>query len=115
MYLFALNLNGMPLYTTDPPPPDKIKAKMVLAIRARPPKVSSKDEPIVVDMSNIDQEVIYMEITKTVLENLYQICNEVYSPVLSNPLNMVGWSDLVSKDLMDKFNTFLAHTYVTIG
>ena len=28
---------------------------------------------------------------------------------------MIGWSDLVSKDLMDKFNTFLAHTYVTIG
>jgi dynein heavy chain len=43
------------------------------------------------------------------------VCNEVYSPVLSNPLNMVGWSDLVSKDLMDKFNGFLAHTYVTIG
>ena len=36
-------------------------------------------------------------------------------PVLGNPLNMVGWSDLVSKDLMDKFHGFLAHTYVTIG
>jgi len=27
----------------------------------------------------------------------------------------MGWSDLVSKDLMDKFHVFLAHTYVTIG
>ena len=36
-------------------------------------------------------------------------------PVMSNPLNMMGWSDLVSKDLMDKFHVFLAHTYVTIG
>jgi dynein heavy chain, axonemal len=35
--------------------------------------------------------------------------------VLSNPLNLIGMSDLVSKDLMDKFHTFLAHTYVTIG
>jgi len=35
--------------------------------------------------------------------------------VLGNPLNMMGWSDLVSKDLMDKFHVFLAHTYVTIG
>ena len=29
--------------------------------------------------------------------------------------NQVGWSDLVSKDLMEKFHHFLAHTYVTIG
>jgi dynein heavy chain len=36
-------------------------------------------------------------------------------PVMTNPLNMAGWSDLVSKDLMDKFHGFLAHLYVTIG
>jgi len=30
-------------------------------------------------------------------------------------LNMIGWSDLVTKDLMDKFHVFLAHTYVTLG
>jgi dynein heavy chain len=35
--------------------------------------------------------------------------------VLGNPLNQVGWSDLVSKDLMDKFHSFLAYTVVTIG
>ena len=39
----------------------------------------------------------------------------MYLPVLSNPLNQIGWSDLVSKDLMDKFHNFLAHLYVTIG
>jgi len=66
-------------------------------------------------MENIGQEIIMMEVNKQILDNLYAICNEVYSPVLSNPLNMMGWSDLVSKDLMDKFNVFLAHTFVTIG
>ena len=30
------------------------------------------------------------------------------------PLNQVNLSDLVSKDLMEKFHTFLAYTYVTI-
>jgi len=35
--------------------------------------------------------------------------------VLSEPKNQVGWSDLVSKDLMDKFHNFLANIYVTIG
>ena len=36
-------------------------------------------------------------------------------PVLGNPLNQIGWSDLVSKDLMDKFHQFLANTEVTLG
>ena len=36
-------------------------------------------------------------------------------PILGNPLNMIGWSDLVSQDLMDRFYVFMAHTYVTIG
>jgi dynein heavy chain, axonemal len=35
--------------------------------------------------------------------------------VLGNPLNQIGWSDLVTKDLMEKFHSFLAFTYVTIG
>jgi dynein heavy chain len=56
-----------------------------------------------------------MEVNKVVMDNLYQICSEVFMPILGNPVNMVGWSDLVSKDLMDKFHVFLAHTYVTIG
>ena len=36
-------------------------------------------------------------------------------PVLGNPHNLIGLSDLVSKDLMDKFHNFMAHTYVTLG
>ena len=34
---------------TDPPPHEKIKQKMVLAIRTRPPK-AGKEEPIPIDM-----------------------------------------------------------------
>jgi len=113
MYLFALNLGTMVAYTNDTPPKAKMGNKMILCLRARP--VKSKDEPIPITMQNFSQEIIMMEVNKQILDNLYQICNDVYSPVLSNPLNMMGWSDLVSKDLMDKFNVFLAHTYVTIG
>lgn len=39
----------------------------------------------------------------------------MFLPVLGNPLNQIGWSDLVTKDLMEKFHSFLAFTYVTIG
>jgi dynein heavy chain len=87
-----------------------------MAVRARqPPRQGPDEPPFAITMDNIDKEVIFMEANKNILENLYLVCNEVYLPVLSNPLNMMGWSDLVSKDLMDKFHGFLAHTYVTIG
>lgn len=56
-----------------------------------------------------------MEIKKGVLENMSIICKDVFLPILSNPLNQEDWSDLLSKDLMDKFNHFLAQVYVTIG
>jgi dynein heavy chain len=56
-----------------------------------------------------------MELNKDVLANLYLICHDVYLPVLGNPYNVMDMSELVSKDLMDKFHIFLAHTYVTIG
>jgi len=36
-------------------------------------------------------------------------------PILHNPNNQKEWSDLVSKDLMEKFNNYLAQVYVTIG
>jgi len=77
--------------------------------------MTNPDDNIVLNASNIDNEIIFMEINKGIMDNLYNVCNEVFMPILGNPVNMVGWSDLVSKDLMDKFHVFLAHTYVTIG
>lgn len=56
-----------------------------------------------------------MELDRRILEGLHLVCNDVFMPVLGNPLNMIGWSDLVSKDLMDKFHVFLAYTCVTLG
>jgi dynein heavy chain len=67
------------------------------------------------DDDNTPANLCTMEITKNVLENLSAVTHDVYLPILSNPKNQVGWSDLVSKDLMDKFNLFLAQIYVTIG
>jgi dynein heavy chain len=65
--------------------------------------------------TNIDSEVLFMDFYKNTLEGINLLCNEVFMPVLGNPLNMIGWSDLVSKDLMDKFHVFLAYTSVTLG
>jgi hypothetical protein len=115
MFMFAIqNATGVPVsYTIEPPV--GLKAKAVLILRARSPKMTNPDDNIVLNASNIDNEIIFMEINKGIMDNLYNVCNEVFMPILGNPVNMVGWSDLVSKDLMDKFHVFLAHTYVTIG
>jgi dynein heavy chain len=99
-------------YTSEPPAPELIvgkKSLLVLKVR------TGTDDAGEIDASNVSREVIFMEINKKILENLFAICNEVYLPVLGNPLNMIGWSDLVTKDLMDKFHVFLNHTYVTLG
>lgn len=37
------------------------------------------------------------------------------SPILQNPSNQQGWTDLVAKDLMEKFNAYVAQVYVVIG
>ena len=36
-------------------------------------------------------------------------------PVMQNPDNQAGWTDLVTKDLMERFNNFVAQNYVMIG
>ena len=109
-FIFAQSNGDIVKYLNTPPAPETIKRKCLLLLKARTgPEVPEINE------ENIDREIIMMEINKKILENLYLICNEVYMPVLGNPLNMIGWSDLVTKDLMDKFHVFLAHTYVTLG
>ncbi len=46
---------------------------------------------------------------------MHSVCNEVLGPVMQNPDNQQGWTDLVTKDLMERFNNFVAQTYVLIG
>jgi len=98
-------------YSSDPPDPATVNKKSLLILKCR---TGPEDVPEI-QAGNVHKEVIIMEINRKILENLFVICNEVYLPVLGNPLNMIGWSDLVTKDLMDKFHVFLNHTYVTLG
>jgi hypothetical protein len=95
MCLFAIPVSANNVqYCTEAPTPDKIKKKCVLIIRARSKKeVAGGGE---LDEKNMAAEIVFMEINKDVLANLHGICSGVYMPILGNPLNMIGWSDLVS-------------------
>jgi dynein heavy chain len=97
-----------------PPDPKTIKRKALLCIKARQ-EVDELGEDGEFFPTGIEKEVIFMEITGKLLSNLYASCQEIFLPILSNPLNQIGWSDLVSKDLMEKFHQFLANTEVTMG
>jgi dynein heavy chain len=112
MFLFAIAEKAdVVSFKTSPPAPESIKKKALLCLRVR----GTQKEEVIIDEHNVTSEVIFMELSRDVLANLYLICHDVYLPVLGNPLNVMDMSELVSKDLMDKFHIFLAHTYVTIG
>lgn len=96
-------------FSVEPPNQANIKRKALIVIKARQ-ETKEAGFP-----GGIENEIVFMEINKPILDNLYNLCYDVFLPVLGNPMNQIGWSDLVSKDLMDKFHSFLAHTFVTIG
>ena len=49
------------------------------------------------------------------LEHLEKLAQEVYLPILSNPLNQEGWGEVASKEIMDRFHSFLANISITVG
>jgi len=106
-------------YVHETPSLKQITKKIILVMRAKamPIKVGKSMQGDIgkIEADNIADELLFMEINRQILENLYLISNEVFMPIMGNPQNMMGWSDLVSKDLMDKMHVYLAHTFVTIG
>ncbi len=62
--------------TVDPPPQDKIKKKALLAIKARP-ETKEAGFP-----TGIQNEVVFMEMTKPILENLFNTCQVSQSLIL---------------------------------
>lgn len=68
-----------------------------------------------ITQKNIAKDVIFFEMTRSILEHLYDHFYEIMAPVLQNPNNQQGWTDLVTKDLMEKFNNYVAQVYVIMG
>jgi dynein heavy chain len=68
-----------------------------------------------VTKQNITKDVVLLEMTRNLLEHLYSVFNEIMSPIMQNPANQAGWTDLVTKDLMEKFNNYVAQVYVMMG
>ena len=105
-YMFVLLTGETALATLEVPPLDKFKKKGIVLLRIGKEPLTQK---------NITKDVVIFEITKNILEHLYDTFQEVFSPVLQNPQNQACFTELITKDLMEKFNNYIAQVYVAIG
>jgi dynein heavy chain len=93
--------------STDFPTAAQIKKKVMVMHRAKP--------ECEITEQNLAGNVVLLELTKNIMDMLHAYCHSVYLSTLLNPSNQRGWSDLISKDLMDKYHVFLANLHVTAG
>jgi dynein heavy chain len=87
----------------------QLKKKVVCAHRV------NQEADFSADVKMLADQVIIMELSKHIMDTLNNYCHSIYLSTLSNPANQRGWSDLISKDLMDKYHVFLANLHVTAG
>lgn len=83
----------------------KTNKKIILILKA------SKDNSAPDDS---DKHLVFIEITKQMLEQMHIICKDIFYPMLTQTVYS-GETELISKDLMEKFHNFLSHFYVCLG
>lgn len=93
--------------SSDFPTVAQMKKKVIAMHRAKRGIEISKD--------NLAESVVILELSKNVLDLMNSYCHSIYHSTLMNPANQRGWSELISKDLMDKYHIFLANLHVTVG
>ncbi|CAL1159620.1 unnamed protein product, partial [Cladocopium goreaui] len=105
---FHLSPNGESCSASSDLPTAAQMKKKVLAL------VRSKHE-VEIDIGLAQRPVVFIELAKGIMDLINSYCHSVYLSVLMNPANQRGWSDLISRDLIDKFHSFLATLHVTVG
>ena len=68
------------------------------------------------DIAALNKVVLSTELGGgTAFEHLELISNEVFLPVLSNPTNQLKWGEVATREIMDRFYTFLSSTTILCG
>ncbi len=78
LYVFAISSGESCSIFSEVPHPDKFKKKGVIAI-----KLSEEG----LTPANITQNLVFLEMTRNVLDHLYLVFNDILSPILQNPAN----------------------------
>ena len=64
---------------------------------------------------NMDDNFLFIELNKKILDEMYIICKDIFFPMLTQNVQQDESSELISKELMEKFHNFLSHFYVALG
>ena len=73
---------------------------------------TNKEEELNEDMT---KNFLFIELNKKVLDEMYILCKDVFFPMLTQSVQQSDTSELISKELMEKFHNFLSHFYVCLG
>jgi dynein heavy chain len=60
-------------------------------------------------------QVLAGDLSPDVLRHLTDVSKEIYMPLLCNPRNQSNWSEIVSKEVMERLHTFMANLQITVG
>lgn len=108
---FVVISSGGAACTVEHRVPEKVKGKKIY-IFMKVDQDPANQEPL---RPNELPDFVSMEVGNNPLDLLYALSNEIFTPILHNPKNQEGWTELISKDLMEKFNNYLAQIYLTLG
>uniref|UniRef100_H3HCG5 AAA+ ATPase domain-containing protein n=1 Tax=Phytophthora ramorum TaxID=164328 RepID=H3HCG5_PHYRM len=64
---------------------------------------------------NVLSDIMVNELTPSSVEYLERMVSEVYLPLFSNAANQEGWGEVASKEVVDKFHSYMASVSIISG
>ena len=61
------------------------------------------------------EDIIVTEVKEQPIDQLGRLVEEIYLPLLSNPLNQDGWGEVASKEVVDKFHSYMSSVSIMAG
>jgi hypothetical protein len=88
-------------YTAARIPPTNFKTKCIYI---------TKNEPMIPD-SEFEHLLNFSEFCSAPLQMMLALAEEVYFPLITNPLNQEGWPEVITKEVQESLHRFLAQVY----
>ncbi|TYZ65632.1 hypothetical protein PybrP1_006817 [[Pythium] brassicae (nom. inval.)] len=87
-------------------PPSLARGKTVCFTKFHRTAITSK---------NVLTDLFVNEMTNNSVEYLEKLISEIYLPLFSNPANQEGWGEVASKEVVDKFHSYMASVSIISG
>jgi len=66
-------------------------------------------------ISNFRNQCVCVEMSASVLETFLYVAQDIFYPILTNPMNQGGWPDVMAKKISQSLHKFLSNLYITLG